>query len=936
MRRLASAVTLALLALRPAFSDLYSPDRPLAVTETEYFTIIYPEESRAAAAYLSTFADRAYREIAALLDTTPRYRMPVVITPDSEQLNGYFTWVPYPRIVLYQAPVDMNSTLGSFQDDLYKLFYHELTHAVSMTIRSLPEDVVAAIFGTPATLSPYLAPLSFVEGVTVSFESRDGHGRAVDPLAGAYVRQDIAEGRFKTFAQAMGAYDRYPRGGLYYMYGGYFSRYLQERFGLERYAELWRCFGIRYLLKPLSDVLGFPGRFREVFGVSLDEAWVDFGRWMAVRTPIVAAAGRLEPLSAVSALASDGERLYWHDGARGAVVRRDAATGESRELFRVAAEVSRLSVSPGGERVIVSTQREDEGFPRLVLEEWDEASGRLRELPFEGLREASYAPSAGCFAAIAIDGYATDLVLATPGGVRTLLRGSERLAYASPVVSADGRLVYALAKEGGNVTIAKLSLDAPLGSVAGVERLILPGELSWVRYLSLSDAGVLRFGWDDEAFYRLAELDGDALRYQAIPITGGVHEPVEAAGRVYYLGRFADGMAPCAFPADRAPLGMALEAAEWEDASALLSAPSVYDKEADIAARPYSVLPWLLPRAWFPAFSLYSGGFYAFGAAALIADPAERVSATASALWNAQAGGVDAAMELSYMRFAPTIDLTLEDAFKYDEARYAWYRASRASLGIRRDFGVLSGGSLGLGASVSLGASASLPATLPASGSPYVPWTDSALAGAAALTWSDATAPLADPAAVTGYALSIKAVGGMEILPAAGSYFAGAEAALLGYAGLGALRLAAYGAAGALGNVAYGPGGRVAGEGAYAAALYPYWREFAREVPGPWYAQGEASLRPLSTDIQANLGPLYLNRLSFRAGARAFAAGGESLAPAAWGWSAFCRAELTATPAIGLYAKIHPVLAAEFWFRPDRAEGAFLRHGLALTLGAGF
>ncbi len=935
MRRLAYAALLAMTALRPAFPDLYSPDRPLEQTETEYFTIIYPEESRAAAAYLSTFADDSYREIAVLLGTTPRFRMPVVITPDSEQLNGYFTWVPYLRIVLYQAPVDMKSTLGSFQDDLYKLFYHELTHAVSMTIRSLPEDVVAAVFGTPATLSPYLAPLSFVEGVTVSFESRDGHGRAVDPLAGAYVRQDIAEGRFKTFAQAMGAYDRYPRGGLYYMYGGYFSRYLQERFGLERYAELWRCFGVRYLLKPLGDVLGFPGRFREAFGVGLDEAWDDFGRWMTVRAPIVATAERLEPPSAVSALASDGERLYWHDGARGAVVRRDSATGNSKAIFRAAAEISRLSVSRGGSRVLASTQRDEEGFPRLVLKEWDEASGRLRDLPYEGLREAAYAPLEENLVAVAIDGYMTHLVLASPAGVRTLLRGSERLAYASPVASADGRIIYALAKEAGRVSVVRLGLDAPLGSVASIERLALPGGLSWVRYLSLSEAGVLRFGWDDEAFYRLAELDGDALRYQAIPISGGVHEPVEAAGRVYYLGRFSDGVAPCAFPADRAPLGMALEAASWEDASALLSVPSVYGNAAGLASEPYSVLPWLLPRAWFPAFSLYSGGFYAFGAAALMADPAERVSATATALWNAQANGLDAALELSYNRLAPTLSLALEDAFKYDEARYEWYRASQASLGIRRDFGAFSGGSLRLGANVGLGASASLPSTLPASGSPYVPWTDAALAATAALSWIDATAPLSDPAAVTGYALSLKAVGGMEIMPATGGSFAGAEAALFGYAGPGALRLAAYAAGGALGSIAYGPGGYAVGGGAYAAALYPYWREFATEASGPWYAQGEASLRPLSTEIQANLGPLYLNRLSFRAGARAFAAGGESLAPAAWGWSAFCRAELTATPAIGALAYAHPVLAAEIWFRPDSAEGAFVRHGLALTLGAG-
>lgn len=931
MRRLICAAALAVLFLAPAFGDLYSPDRPLERVDTEYFTIIYPEESRAAAGYLAGFADETYREIAALLKTTPRFKIPVVITPDSEELNGYFTWIPYLRIVLYQAPVDMNSTLGSFEDDLYKLFYHELTHAVSMTIRSPFEDALAAVFGTPVALSPYLAPLSFVEGVTVSFESRNGHGRAVDPLAGAYVRQDIVEGRFKTFVQAMGAYDRYPGAGLYYLYGGYFSRYLQERFGVDRYADIWRCFGFKYLFKTLEDgPFGIPGRFRETFGVGLDEAWQDFGRWMTIREPVVMSVEPLAPLSRVDTLAASNRYLYWADASEGAVRRLDTDTGAERTLFRAGASISRLAPSPDGSRLLVSTHRSEAGFPRLVVKEWDEGSRRLRDMPWSGLREAAYTPVEGSVVGIAIDGYMTHLALASQDGVRVLLRGTERLSFASPSVSADGKELYALAKEDGLVSIVRVRFIEALGDIASVERLALPEDLSWIRYLSLSLDGVLRFSWDDQAFYRLAELDGEELRYQSIPLSGGVHQPVQAGDRVYYLGRFSSGIAPCAFPLDRGPLGFLETVVSWEPADDLRSKASAYETSAPLAGRPYSPLPWLLPRFWFPAAHMDSSGFYAFGATAVLADPVERLSVAVEALWNTRANGVNAALELAYKGLDPTLSLKARDGFARDGERDAWYRSSAAALGIQHGIPTFSGAYLGWGASAAIEASAWLPET----GSSYVSWTDAAAGADAQLSWTDLRSPLSDPLARTGYMVALRATGGMEVLPTAGAGFAGLEAALRGFVGTAAMNVSAYGAGAALGELAYGPTGRRVGEGAPTAALYPLWKEFEGEGSGPWYAQGEASLRLLSMELQETRGPLYLNRLAFRSGARAFALGDASLGLSSFGWSAFCRAELTVTLPLGAFANAHPTLSAEYWMRPDRASETSIPHGLTLSLSA--
>ena len=611
MKRPGIAAAIAVMFIFSASADLFSPDRKLEVLETEYFSFIFPDESRTAIEYLSNFADEAYREIASLLGTAPRHRFPVVMTPDSEELNGYFTWVPYLKIVLYQAPTDMNSTLGSFNDDLRKLFYHELTHAVSLTLRSGLENTVADVFGAPISASTYLAPLSFVEGVAVSLESRDGSGRAADPLLGAWLRQDIVEDRWKSFTQAAGAWDSYPGRGLYYIYGGYFSRYLQEKYGMEAYGTLWHRFGAASVFRPLDDSFLGEGRFSRIYGLSLSDAWSDFKASMTLRVPVYMAAEPLRRLSSITALAAHGTLIYYADYDEEKVYSYDTKTGAEKTLFRAGAEISRIDVSFDGSRLLISTVLYNSDFPRLLLRVWDSKTGRFEDLPATRIRDAAWLPVDSSIVGIAIDGYQTDIVLANGAKTTKLLSGTERISYASPVVSQDGRTIYALAKEAGTVSIIRIKLDG--SSVAAADRLILPEGLSWIRYLSLGADGILRFSWDDGSFYRLAEIEGDTLSYQTVPLSGGVHWPASADGENYYLGHFSAGVAPCAFPKDRTALGFVKVAAEWRPAYELIDAESVYDKPAVLDSSQYNVLRWLVPQFWVPTARGDAGGLEALG-----------------------------------------------------------------------------------------------------------------------------------------------------------------------------------------------------------------------------------------------------------------------------------------------------------------------------------
>lgn len=133
------------------------------VIKTDYFDIIYSPESKTTAMLVASHADEYAQEISARLGKSLPHRYPVYISSKSEFLNGYYTLFPYQRIVIYDATL-ADGELSNSYDAILNVFYHELTHAISLW------------YWLP-TLS-----LSFDEGVAVLFESRGDQGRLNDPL----------------------------------------------------------------------------------------------------------------------------------------------------------------------------------------------------------------------------------------------------------------------------------------------------------------------------------------------------------------------------------------------------------------------------------------------------------------------------------------------------------------------------------------------------------------------------------------------------------------------------------------------------------------------------------------------------------------------------------------------------------------------------------
>ncbi len=921
VRRAALALLLAAMTAAPAAAALFSPNRPLRTIRTEWFDISFPEDARFQAERLASFADDAYRQIAGFLGTKPRLRFPVILCPDADGPNGYFSVWPRRRIVLNLAPTDPNDGFGYQSDDLRALFRHELAHAVSLTIRPVFWDAAVVLFGDPAGISYFTTPANLAEGVSIAAEGMDGRGRAADPLTADELRQDAREGRFKSFWESAGAWDRYPYGRVPYSYGALFTRYLLEEYGEESYRELWRRMGEGLILPGLGDFLFIRGVFRQVYGLSLSEAWGNFERRMTPSSPATEPE-RHTPPGLLGALAAAGDTVWRADGAARRILALDARTGRPAGSLPGDASITRLSASSDGLRLLVSHSTGEGGEARLVLRIVDLETGKSRVLPHRGLRDGAWAGMD--ILAVRAEFGAASLVLLRDGREEILFPGGPSVSWASPCASPDGRWVYALRREDGETTVARFPAPSPgrteparvgTGGSASpdsggsadravrpwLERLALPEGFETVRDLSVDTGGTLRFSVHDGEAYRTAELRGDVLRYPADSYAGGARRAAAAGGRVFFLGEYSEGVVLCTVP----------EGAAWEEIPAdwlpdpggtkIVKNP---DLPAPVETRPYSALSGLVPTVRYPAFRFSSEGYGAVGAGAAGGDPAETFVWEARALWVPGLGAADLDLELEITAFAPILAITASDGFAPDGA--GTVRTTRAGLSLDRRLSRYGGFEL----SARAGVEALWFTSLAPGEDPYGPRDASVATATAAASFGRWAYDIRKPGALKGAGFGLTLFGAGVLPPGVPESLAGIEGSLRLRALPLALALDLHGAAALSPGLSYGPGGRVFA-GFAGGASFPGYQAWAGAGSGPWYAYAESSVSPLALEIQGRLGPVHLQRLIFSAGGRAALADGEPR------WSAYSRATLDFAPLLGLYARLRPRAWAEAEYAPD-------------------
>ncbi len=267
MKKLVATFIILLSLFALCAEDSKKEDKTFYQLDTKYFQIIYQQKSLETATLLYENADQLYEDIAKKLNTETNLSIPVLIRSDIQALNAYFTSYPYNRIVLYDTIPDGQS-LAVFSDTILSVFYHELVHAVTLNMKNKTWRFIGNIFGDFLSPTIISSPTVFSEGATVSFESATGEGRLNSGYAKNILVQAKLENNLPDWKEASGANDKYRVGDYPYIFGGAFHQFLQEKYGMEKYSELWKTLASKATLTETT--------FKKVYGKKLKVVWTEF------------------------------------------------------------------------------------------------------------------------------------------------------------------------------------------------------------------------------------------------------------------------------------------------------------------------------------------------------------------------------------------------------------------------------------------------------------------------------------------------------------------------------------------------------------------------------------------------------------------------------------------------------------------------------------
>ncbi len=228
-------------------------------TRTEHFRFIYEPRDRAAVEELVTYADEVYRNVTAYFDHRPRM-IDVIVNGRTDFANGSFAPAPN-RITLYVASPTENFLGARTESWLKAVFTHELTHYVHLTDPRGLFGTISRFVGEFAQLLnwPFM-PGWMVEGITTDRETaytEGGRGRSV-PFEMTY-KAPILEDRLFSLAQAAYMSD-YPPSGRIYVAGNMLVRYLNETYGDDTFARIYRRFIDFPLLGPWGAIKHVTGK----------------------------------------------------------------------------------------------------------------------------------------------------------------------------------------------------------------------------------------------------------------------------------------------------------------------------------------------------------------------------------------------------------------------------------------------------------------------------------------------------------------------------------------------------------------------------------------------------------------------------------------------------------------------------------------------------
>ena len=340
-----------LICTTPLYAAIYSRPRRVFVIQTEYFEYIFPRGAEQTACYLAKNGDALFEKAAEQFSLQKTFRIPVAISLDSDVLSVSYTATPYNRITVFQAPGEAQNC--TTDDALLSAFAKSITEAVASSVRSPFWQFASDFLGMDALQPAALLniPAAFMDGIINAAVYSDGGGIMEDCFSLELLSRAKKEGCFPTWNDASGAKDTYPV-QISQTACSAFAAYIQQRWGMELFAEFWKQCGSVQFFKLT------PGIFKKVYKIPLKEAWKDFENSIPVPQTVSFGTeifkGSTENL--YSLLTENHGMLIYFDYSKNAVFSLDKK--QKRKRIFIAENITSLSPSPDGNYIAVSYKAE--------------------------------------------------------------------------------------------------------------------------------------------------------------------------------------------------------------------------------------------------------------------------------------------------------------------------------------------------------------------------------------------------------------------------------------------------------------------------------------------------------------------------------------------------------------------------------------------------
>ena len=270
----------------------------------------------------------------------PSETVDIVISDDYDTANGLTSVYPRDKIIIFAYPPKLELETSLFEDYLVALLVHEYAHVVQMDQYSGAPGAINRAFGK-LVVPNGAVPDWFAEGFAVYLESRlTQRGRLQSSLYKMYLMTQALAGRIPDISELTEAPLILPRGSAPYMYGGYFFKFLCDRFGEDKIVAFIKDYGKRLIPFALNHLARrhFKKDFRALWREFVEEVKGQASVWARKEDEILEGMALTNngEFNGYAIFSADGKHIYYvqADGkSRQQVLAMDVSTKKTERIL---------------------------------------------------------------------------------------------------------------------------------------------------------------------------------------------------------------------------------------------------------------------------------------------------------------------------------------------------------------------------------------------------------------------------------------------------------------------------------------------------------------------------------------------------------------------------------------------------------------------------